>query len=321
MAGQDIFFQPIIHNALEGMTENIESMNTQLSETTRILMNILNNQGLAQNQKAYAGSSLGALTKNASAAGGYTAQIAATSGAQYISDVTLYDTYLRWRGGGSVSGISFKYNCVDLSDATKFISNIRDGAGGASATLWTVTKAIFEDGTETTDIASSSNGYIINVPAAQRKTQNVEVFVSNGLTSGHYVSVFAPSKETIDGQTVSLGLNYFPEIGINASGILTYLTAPAGNIYPVNKNILRPVYITIPDIAEVAQWISCVINGNLTGIAAALVDNTTHDVLKVLSSKTNDISDVTQLTGLAILFAFAPGDDIKYISGFALRYF
>lgn len=321
MGSPELFLQPIIRGSLGDMTENIASMNTQLSETTRILMNILNNQGLTQNQKAYAGSSLGALTKNASAAGGYTAQISATSGAQYIGDVALYDTYLRWRGSGSASGISFKFNCVDLNDAAKFIVNIRAGAGSAAGTLWAVTKATFEDGTETTDISSSSNGYVINVPVGQRKTQNVDITVSNTLSNGNYVSVFAPSKETISGQTVSLGLNYFPEIGINSSGVLTYLAAPSGNIYTVNKNIFRPIYITIPDISEVAQWISCVINGNLDGISAAIVDNTTHDILKVLTAKTNDISDITQLTGLAIFFAFAPGNDVKYVSGFALRYF
>lgn len=303
MAGKELYIQPILDSSLSSLTSNISSMNTQLSETTRILMNILNNQGLEQHQSAYTGATFSALTINTDTT------------AKYNIDITEHITVVN---NNTVHSASYSNQKIEINTGDNLNLTGVTEIVLTNSVLWSYNfklLTLYINENESININVQSKGTYVGaftIPQ-EYQTRLYKIEFSN-------FTAYDPFDVTIQYTGGTFEIKEVAHLAFNSSNILTWA---------VSNNLLQPLcsesktaYITIPDIQGVATWVSTLLKGNLEGVSVALVDNTTHDLIKVLPTATSDISDVQQLSGLALMVTFAgDGNALKYMSGFTMRYY
>lgn len=309
MAGSELFIQHILHENLSvvpGLAENIATMTEQLDQTTQIMMDLLGHQGLPQNQAAFVGAALAALTLSGDTAAAFNVKAYGDAPPTSVNSITVRTT-----GKNQRPTFTVDESAADLTGVTSVTIKY------SNLTIQSLRLYTDEETVESTITYSSSSGYTLTFPIPQecRKqyykiefygtTQGDSGAVNNQFTNITYVGGAFAFKE-------------YPHIGFNANNVLTYVSTSN-----IEKDYTKTetAFLTIPDQADVAEWSTCVLS-KTDAIGAAIVDNTTHDVLMTLPAATNAINQLKEYTNLALMLVFpGDGDVSKHLSNFVLRYF
>lgn len=317
MGSSELYIQRILQQNLSvvpTMAAALDTMTEQLNQTTRIMMNLLENQGITQNQAAYSGSTLAALTLTGDTTGHNCVEWSNTGQESGYPKFINNMLALKTSSSSYLSGTLTYYN-IDLTGVSKIHIPELDSPG-----LWNPSSITLADGT-----GINVSGRYFTIPTAQQKFQKTIRFNGVSLQRSTQALFEAPKKVFTSGATEQPFYTepfYFNGLGFNSSNTLVE-QAPA-NIYSGAElgSMSLTAFLTIPDESSVAKWSTCLLNGSLEGVAAAIVDNTSHDILLTLPADTNDISQLHQTTNLALMLTFAgDGNAAKVLNSFALRYF
>lgn len=335
MGSENIYLQPILAETMNELdasmsvmplvSDNIAAMNEQLNETTRILMNLLANQGLTVQQAAYTGASLAALSITGDTASVLQAFIS-FSEATFVSESGA----TTWQFSKTATG-----DVVPFSADMRFDEDLRSTGGkilftasvtgGAKLPVTKYQILLYNEDGEifkevSADFGANTNPFNVEITLSAEECQNTlkRVTISgnyhNNATNAIYFYTPYLVVESKNIKPVNL-----PGININSANAITYITrAGVQNLYTQNET----VFITLPDIQSVAKWNALLLNGSINGVIASLVDNTSHDLLMLLPSATNDISELQQFSNLALCLTFVgDGNAAKTITGVIQRYF
>lgn len=172
--------------------------------------------------------------------------------------------------------------------------------------------------------AGSTSTTSFTIPTGARtQLTKLEFVVPRQGSDGSSYSNWTVSNITkvTSGGNVVFTASAVPAVGF-VDDILTYKSLSSSSLsatYTVNKE----VYITLPDISYINEWGYIMVNGKLNGISLAIVDATSHVVLKSITAlqKITEISTLQQFSNLALRAIFAgDGNSQKYITSIALKW-
>ena len=310
MAGKEIFIEPILDENLSvipGLAENIASMTEQLNQTTQIMMDLLGHQGLPQNQAAFTGAALAALTLSGDVTPMYNVKAYGDAPPTSANSITVRTT-------GKLQRPTFDVDesLSDLTDVTS-VSLRYSNVTVANLKLYT------DETTVERTLEYSASGRVLtwSIPQECRKKYHKIEFYGNtqgdsGTVNNQFTNI------TYNGKSGYFQFKEYPHVGFNSNNVLTYI---ATSTLEKDYTKMETAFLTIPDQASVAEWSTCVL-AKSEAIGAAIVDATTHDVLITLPAATNAINQLKEYTNLALMLVFpGDGDASKHLSNFVLRYF
>ncbi len=337
MGSKELYIQPILEENLSvvpGLSENIGTMTAQLNETTRILMNMLSNQGLQLHQTAYNGSAFSALT-HANSWGVFDYAIPAFLALTDSNQNVCKPDAVGNTNFTKVSGVDFETYVFGI-----YLNNEKNYhiPATVSMQLWSnvatswrlIGNFSFTDGTNTGELTSTSSGSgstpcEFTIPNEhQGKLINgcyLRAIFSGGSGTGTY-QIGTPIFADADGNSLQLVNKRIKTLKFNSANAFTYYAAPtSGNITAeVYANIIpQTAYITLPDIQNVGTWATFLINGNIDGANISIVDNTSHNLLLSLPAATSDITDLVQTNNLALSVSMTA--ETQVINSIAQRYY
>ena len=337
MAGKELYIEPILDanlSVVPGLSDNIAEMTAQLNETTRILTNVLANQGLEAHQQAYNGSAFSALTL---------ARAPYYLNTAIPAEFSLLKTGYNLCGADEVrmegtlnktSGVDFSAGarCYLLQSEEEYYApaNISVTIFATTGGSWKYTaKVYFWDGTSTdvlTSNTSSSEPCVISIPAEHQgkriRSMDMNVVLTGGSATDGRLTVHTPIFDDAEGNSKQMVNHRFKYIGFNAANALS-IHADAKSAYIIadvlDVVIPQTAYISLPDIVSVGTWAVFLTNGNIEGTSLALVDDTSHDLIATLPAATSDISNVVQTSNLAFSAKFTT--ETQVINSIAQRYY
>ncbi len=338
MGSRELYIQPILEENLSvvpGMSEAMNTMTAQLNETTRILMNMMGNQGLQLNQQAYNGSAFSALTKTNSWGifnAPYPAIVSVYDSTQYtcadngVAFGNINKTSQDYTIGGNIS-LMLEQNEQYFAPAT-----INWQGWASNGGSWYFKAAFgFKDGTGTGGYITSSTSSsgttpcTISIPAEHQGKQITSAsiaFVITGSAGTINANFGMPIFADENGNAKALINKRLKYLSFNSANAFTYYAAPTNSaISAAVMDIVYPqtAYITLPDIQNVGSWATFLTNGNIEGVNLAIVDNTSHDILLALPAKTSDITELTQTNNLALSVSMT--SETQVINSIAQRYY
>jgi len=343
MAGKELYIEPILDanlSVVPGLSDNIAEMTAQLNETTRILTNVLANQGLEAHQEAYNSSAFAALTLKHS----WRVFDASITGMLYING-----TSFNVSKPDSV-GINNGFSKVDSETKTVQVENAVNTGGifddhyyvgekvkakawcTANGSQYIEANISFKDDTQTGTLTSttttSGNAFCeITIPEEHRGKEvafaQYKVYFSGGSTISDKNMVFSNlTYSDTEGNDKAFVNKRIKRVTFNSVNALTFYAEPtSSNITAEVLDVIIPntVFVTLPDIATVGTWAVFLTNGNIEGVNLALVDNTTHELVALLPAATSDISSVTQTSNLALSVSMTA--ETQVIRSIAQRYY
>jgi len=339
MGSPELYIQPILAESLQeldaamsvmpGVAESMQTMTNQLNQTTRIMMNLLENQGLEQHQAPYTGASFSALTLAKATnpfryAGGDVTSLFCYSKNAVTAATDEYITFNTDNGRAAV-----QYYCepmgILLDNVVKIEFPFELGSGYS---LYGTDEAniAYMDGTNEAITPVYSDGKVTLTTSGTNLDKKMRMpSFKLGVTgsSGSDTKVGAPIVTLADDTTVTLPIRYWKEIGFNSVNALTHVAKTQSTVTCQLADTPYPqtVFLTIPDEANVSKWSTAVLNGNIEGLTLAIADNTSHDILIALNAATSDISELQQFTNLALRVDFTKLSALSTLTGFTLRYF
>ena len=338
MAGKELYIEPILEQNLSvvpGLAENIAEMTTQLGETTRILMNVVSNQGIEQHQAAYSGSALSSLTFVNStisgsdertsiyindAGGGTPASVDSCTASQIV-----FKTWATREGGNAETNINIQFVKRPYIYPLGEKVSVPITATGTT-TFSNITAYFYPSGGSQTQVNGTySNGeFVFDIPEAIQNTACGfwQIYFHMVSTIDNAQFTVCAEKYTHGDSVETAEIVYYKKLGFNSANALTLLSTKDANITcPSSTEYVQTGYLTIPDELSVGQWNVALLNGSGIGtnLIFDLVDDTTHSLIAHLPTGTVDISAVQQMSNLALKITTTPV--IGTLTGFALRYF
>lgn len=347
MGSKELFLQPILEENLSvvpGLANNISEMTAQLNETTRILMNMMSNQGLELHQEAYSGATFSALTLTnlgESGATGYLSNLQKIypdhNFNEYIAAQSISDEHgVKIYGDGNTTDIRFSFRdygeqYFDFRD-TEEIQILSVSKNNAIVTDCTFKVYDFDKGQNVTfsgtiattvDGATRTNIATFEISEENRKFFNgyMQIFFTitppPGDPGTFEFDVYTPIKIDTDNNKTQYNLYNYPRLVFNSANALTY-AADAWVRNAINPQAAS-AKITLPDIGAVGSWATFLVNGNIEGASLAIVDDTTNDTLVVLPAATSDITSLVQTSNLALKVILPERANV--INSIAQRYY
>lgn len=337
MAGKELYIEPILDanlSVVPGLSENIAEMTAQLNETTRILMNMMGNQGLELHQQAYNGSAFSALTLTGlnfpsdAADTAEAASIRFTTDLAYNKFVTSEWVYQEFSGKAHIDGGIQFYPWIDLKNTRK-VKIPYASHNGLSLTSVELTIYFVGGGSETINGSVGDSftfegvggtietGYyaVFDLPNVEKQVASAAIKTTWNSTSNAGYYLLAPILVNAEDMEETQIIYYYPKIRFNSANALAFKTLPGVQ----NKIWTTSVKITLPDIATVGSWTTFLLNGNIEGASVAIIDNTTNEILLALPAATSDITQLTQTNDLALKVTF--GSLTNVINSIAQRYY
>ena len=338
MGSPELHIQPILAESLQeldaamsvmpGVAESMQTMTNQLNQTTRIMMNLLENQGLEQHQAPYTGASFSALTLAKTtnpfryATGDVTSLFCYSKNA--VTAAT--DEYIEFNADNGRAAAQYYCEPMEITpdNVAKIEFPVTLGSGLSVGSL--EGEITYMDGTSETITPTYSDGILTLTPNSANVSKKIKLpsFKINTIgDSGSVTRVGVPVVTQTDGTTINLPIRYWKEIGFNSVNALTHVAKSQSSVtcQEAPRPYPQTVFITIPDEANVSKWSTAVLNGNIEGLTLSIVDDTSHDFLIALSAATSDISELQQFTNLALRVDFTVLSALSTLTGFTLRYF
>lgn len=335
MAGKELYIEPILDanlSVVPELSENIAEMTAQLNETTRIMMNMLSNQGLELHQEAYNGSAFSALTvKNNTYS--FTKDNPAvltmdTGNTACRPDEVSHDISV---GSGGTRNLQCYFRPVYLDDEVyttpeKFI--FRYGSDQVLTKVSVTAKFWFSSGSiELTEESNLSIGTLeFTMPEEKIGEPLPAVNFTITVTASPYTDkrfiVQTPVLRNTGESDITVVNKRVKTLSFNGANAFTFYAPPASGVVTADissKIIPQTAFITLPDIVSVGTWATFLTNGSIDGVSLALVDNTSHDILITLPAATSDITPLVQTNNLALSVSMA--SQTQVINSIAQRYY
>ena len=335
MAGKELYIEPILDanlNVVPGLSENIAQMTAQLNETTRILTNVLANQGLEAHQKAYNGSAFSSLTVNNNAwdmTRPNTAVLSLmTSGGNEVCTASEVSDHISVSGGQISFGIYLRPEFSEEEYSTPEKLEFSYGSDqvfskiSVKATFWFPSGPV--EITEESNLSIGSVTFTLpaEVVGAQLPSVNFDCTITAADYSNKRFVVYMPVLKTTGESDVTIVNKRIKKLAFNTANAFTfYAPAASGSVTADISNVIIPqrAFISLPDIIDVGTWAVFLTNGSIDGVNMALVDDTSHDLLVTLPAATSDISSLTQTSNLALSVSMT--EQTQVINSIAQRYY
>jgi len=335
MAGKELYIEPILDanlSVVPGLSDNIAEMTAQLNETTRILTNVLANQGLEAHQQAYNGSAFSALTvKNNTYS--FTKDNPAvltmdTGNTACRPDEVSHDISV---GSGGTRSLQCYFRPDYLDDETYTTpEKVLFGYGSDQVITKVSVTAKFWFASGSIELTQESNLSIgtleFTLPAERVGEPLPAINFTITITASPYTDkrfvIKTPVLRNTGESDITVVNKRVKILSFNAVNAFTYYAPPISGAVTAeisSKIMPQTAFITLPDIVSVGTWAVFLVNGNIDGVSLALVDNTSHDIIALLPAATSDISSVTQTSNLALSVSMTA--ETQVIRSIAQRYY